>query len=251
MYPRTSKVQTISNSVGDRQGPASDLTGQVSQDRYLFILTFHGLGHPPRTLPAEEEECWVETQTFASILDVVKGRGNARITFDDANESDYTIALPLLCERKLSATFFVVSDRIDQPGYLSRAQIQELQAAGMTIGSHGKQHRMWTQLPVEQLHEEIVNAKSQLERICGQSITEAACPFGAYNRTVLRKLRESGFLRIYTSDGGPASVRASVLARNTVVNSDDAHRAKEMVTDVPRGPRAIWRHSKLAFKRWR
>ena len=103
----------------------------------LFLLNFHGLGKPAGHLSDGEKQCWIDPQFFAEILDAVSRRKDVELTFDDSNESDYTIALPLLKARRLVARFFVVADRIGKAGYLSKGQIQELCAEGMTIGSHG------------------------------------------------------------------------------------------------------------------
>ena len=95
-----------------------------------FLLNFHGLGKPPQELPAGEENYWVDPGLFMAVLDQVCGREDIQITIDDANESDYAIALPLLRERKLKAGFFLVAGRIDQKGFLSSQQIKILVCRG-------------------------------------------------------------------------------------------------------------------------
>ncbi|MFZ0376580.1 MAG: polysaccharide deacetylase family protein, partial [Solirubrobacteraceae bacterium] len=75
-------------------------------------LTFHGIGRPERPLGRGEGDVWVSEARFLSLLDVAASRDDVRITFDDGNASDIEIALPALRERELSATFFVVADRL-------------------------------------------------------------------------------------------------------------------------------------------
>ena len=51
-------------------------------------------------------------------------------------------------------------------------------------------------------------------------MTEAACPFGSYDRRVLESLRGSGYRRVYTSDRGTTDAEDYLQARNTVGPDD-------------------------------
>jgi peptidoglycan/xylan/chitin deacetylase (PgdA/CDA1 family) len=217
----------------------------------LFHLNFHGLGEPAGDISASEKQCWIDPKFFADILDAIKERTDVELTFDDANESDYTIALPLLKGRKLVARFFVVADRIGKKGYLSKEQIQPLRAEGMTIGSHGMRHLPWARLSEPQLNEELLEARERLQQISGAAMTEAACPFGSYNRRVLSKLRQSGYRKVYTSDGGPAKKDAWLQPRNTIIRPYDLQNVVRLAGEVPSGSKGLWRKCKLALKRWR
>ena len=217
----------------------------------MVILNFHGLGEPASTQSRSDGLYWTDPRFFAAILETVRDRRDVLVTFDDSYESDYSIALPLLKASKMTARFFVVASRMGQSGYLSGKQIQALCAEGMTIGSHGMHHRKWTALSDHELEEEVVEARDRIEQMTGRRVLEAACPFGGYNRRVLRRLRASGFQRVYTSDGGPASAEFWIQPRNTIVRDDDLERVLSIVTEVPSGPRAAWRRLKLRLKRWR
>jgi peptidoglycan/xylan/chitin deacetylase (PgdA/CDA1 family) len=187
----------------------------------------------------------------AGILEAVREREDVEITFDDSNESDFTIALPLLKERKLSARFFVVANRVDQPDYMSSRQVQTLCAEGMTVGSHGLDHRPWPELSGEELQAELVGAKRRLEEVCGRPVTEAACPFGRYDRRVLQGLKAAGFQRVYTSDRGPAVPGAWFQPRISLCRADDAERVSRLLCERHGGWKAMTRQLKLALKRWR
>jgi len=188
----------------------------VSQGKPIVNLTFHGIGEPERPFEPGENEVWVSTERYVTILDSVRNREDVRVTFDDGNSSDYRIALPDLRSRGLKAAFFVTAGFVDRPGYLSQSEIRELADCGMRIGTHGMNHQSWRGLCETDLRIEIVDSKRLLEQILGQTITEAACPFGGYNRHVLKLLRESGFERVYTSDRGLAFEEDWLQPRNTV-----------------------------------
>src|SRR5437868_2896315 len=61
------------------------------------------------------------------------------LTFDDGLADQYD-ARPMLEELGLNATFFVNTGRLGRSGYLTTAQLVELQAAGHEIGGHTVNH---------------------------------------------------------------------------------------------------------------
>jgi peptidoglycan/xylan/chitin deacetylase (PgdA/CDA1 family) len=217
----------------------------------LFILNLHGIGIPKRDVPASEQRVWLEPSQFHTVLDFASAQTNIQWTFDDANDSDHTIALPALVARNLKAQFFVVADRVDRPGYLSITQIKDLLAAGMGMGSHGWAHRRWAGLSPKDLHQELVEAKDRLEQLTQTKITAASCPFGSYNRKVIRALQEAGFQRAYTSDGGPVKAGAFLLARNTVQRGCELASLRQITTVKAGAVRRVCRSLKLLVKRWR
>ena len=56
------------------------------------------------------------------------------LTFDDGFSSDYQLVLPELKKLQAAATFFIVTDWLETPGYLTRQQVRDLSDAGMQIG---------------------------------------------------------------------------------------------------------------------
>jgi peptidoglycan/xylan/chitin deacetylase (PgdA/CDA1 family) len=181
-----------------------------------LILTFHGLGEQiPAGASEAERKVWVPVEWFESIVQALPGDGVA-LAFDDGNASDAEHALGVLTRLGRHARFFVLAGKIGAPGYLTEQQIGQLHAAGMTIGSHGLHHRDWRKLPDDELQAELVGSRRVLEELLGAEIGEAACPFGSYDRRVLRGLRAAGYRRVYNSDGGPAGVRSWLAPRNTV-----------------------------------
>jgi peptidoglycan/xylan/chitin deacetylase (PgdA/CDA1 family) len=219
--------------------------------QHLYNLNFHGLGESKRQLSPGEEDYWVNSQLFGAILDSINGRDDIQITFDDANESDYTLALPLLRERRMSARFFIVAQRINQTNFLSSRQIQTLCTEGMVIGNHGMRHRRWIELTKTELHEELVEAKDIIEQIIGGPVLEAACPFGDYNRRVLRMLHNSGYRKAYTSDGGIAFADSWIQPRISVLRSYDLTHVLRLCATAASSDSGFIRNFKFFLKRWR
>lgn len=198
-------------------------------------LIFHGIGTPARTLEPGEATYWISRDHFASVLDQICALPDPKricISFDDGNKSDLDIGLPLLLARGLTADFFVLTGRIGQVGSLDTGDILALQAAGMTIGSHGINHLKWSSLERHMLQAEVADSRSMLESICGKPIESAAIPFGAYNAGVLRALRAAGYASAYSSDGGTMALdaflrpRSSVTGAMTLGQTDDILAAK-------------------------
>jgi len=180
------------------------------------ILTFHGVGPVSRPMDDGERECWLERKALEALLDLVRGLAHVQLTFDDGNRSDVEIALPALLARGLVATFFVCSGRLHQPSFLSREHLLKLRASGMAVGSHGVAHIPWRKLAAPQLCDELQTSRRVLESACAAPVDAAACPFGAYDRTVLAALRRAGYRRAYTSDGGASAENQWLQARTTI-----------------------------------
>jgi peptidoglycan/xylan/chitin deacetylase (PgdA/CDA1 family) len=214
-------------------------------------LTFHGIGAPKRRLDAGERNVWVSRDRFVSLLDLVRARDDVAISFDDGNLSDVEHAMPALSERGLVATFFVVAGRLGTPHFVDEEAVRVLAAEGMEIGCHGMGHRPWRGLDEQALREELVDARTALERVIERPVTRAACPFGSYDRRVLRTLRGCGYERVYTSDGGTARPTDFLQARNSIGVNDDSTVLERIAAVDSTGRRALGRRAKLAIKRWR
>lgn len=179
------------------------------------IITFHGLGEPPPGASEAERAVWVPARWLEAIVAAAPAQGLS-FAFDDGNASDVELALPILQAHGLSARFFILTGRIDRPGYLTAEDVVRLHSAGMLIGSHGLDHRDWRTVTDSELRSETVDSRAILAGLTGAPVTEAACPFGSYDRRVLRALRAAGYERVFTSDGGPGTTGASVMPRTSI-----------------------------------
>jgi len=198
-----------------------------------LILNFHGLGSPPAYVDADEAPFWLRPAFFAEVLDLVRGLRGVHITFDDGNASDFEAALPELARRGQTAEFFLVASKIDEPGYLTRAQISEMVAAGMTIGTHGMAHRAWPDCDDRTLAVEINDARARIAAVTARPVTSASCPFGAYDRRTLQALRAAGFDRVYTSDRGVARSDDWLQCRNTLRFGDTLVNVEQLLRCSP------------------
>ena len=152
---------------------------------------------------------------------------NILITFDDGNRSDLEIGAPLLKQHGLKAQFFVLTGRMDMAGYLSVDDIHELRDMGFQIGSHGRDHVNWAQQSPDLLEQEVRGSRAALQQAMGAPVTEAAIPFGSYNRAVLSAIRGAGYSAAWTSDGGDTNPTGFLRPRHSVrsdMSLDDVRR---------------------------
>ena len=187
-------------------------------ERQIGII-FHGIGTPRRTLEPGEAPYWISVAEFEAMLDRIKAHPiphRFRLTFDDGNLSDHDIALPRLVDRGLTAHFFVLTGRIGQHGSLDAAHIHGLQAAGMTIGSHGIAHRNWRSLDAAALDQELAQSRTVLQSLCGLPVKTAGIPFGSYDCRVLTALRRAGYDAAWSSDRGWMNPQAFLRPRTSV-----------------------------------
>jgi peptidoglycan/xylan/chitin deacetylase (PgdA/CDA1 family) len=232
------------------QGAAAHVRWLGTVQQRQINLTFHGIGAPNRPLDRGEADVWLTEAQFFSVLDVVGPRDDILITFDDGNVSDVENALPALRARGLRARFFVCAGRLGRAGFVNEDDVRELRSAGMSIGSHGMHHVRWRKMSQSDIQCEIVEAKQVLEDALEAPVEEAACPFGAYDRRSLSALRDAGFKRVYSSDGGPTSAKDWVVARNTVHRWDSAKSVEGMLTSSG-GSVSLTHKARRSIKRWR
>jgi peptidoglycan/xylan/chitin deacetylase (PgdA/CDA1 family) len=217
----------------------------------LVNVCFHGIGSPARELEPGEAPYWIAESEFLRILDVLAGREEVRLSFDDGNASDVEIGLPALRERGLRATFFALAGRLGSPGSLSGPDLRDLTAAGMTIGSHGMDHVPWRGLSPAAVTRELEDARATLAQESGTAVDQAALPLGRYDRTTLGHLRRLGYTAVHTSDRRPAREGAWLQPRHSVRAGDSAESVARDMLAPPTLPTRVRGAAVGLVKRWR
>ena len=181
-----------------------------------IVLTFHGIGTPRRPLDPGEEPFWVNEQAFADAVAAAAENSKVEITFDDGNASDAEIALPILKQARMTATFFVLAGRLGEAGSLHPRDVATLVAEGMTVGSHGADHIDWTRATDETMRRELYDARARIEDAAGVAVDALSIPFGAFDKRTLERAAAAGYSSVHTSTGGVAAHDAWFVPRNTV-----------------------------------
>jgi peptidoglycan/xylan/chitin deacetylase (PgdA/CDA1 family) len=135
------------------------------------------------------------------------------LTFDDGHDSGYRHALPLLRDRGLSATFFVTTDFVaGRLGFCSWTQLAEMSRYGMAIQSHGRTHRFFDDLSDAEAREELVSAKTAIERGTGGHVHAISFPGGRYRIRDIGLGTGAGYRLFFTSAVGVNSPEAFTRA---------------------------------------
>lgn len=135
------------------------------------------------------------------------------ITFDDGWKSQYTNGLPILSKYQMLATYYLTSNFLEQPEYLTKLEVNSLKMSGGEIASHSVTHPFLTQSPLSSMLSELTQSKTDLENDFGK-INSFSLPYDDYNDTVINSIKT------YYS-----SARISDTGYNNI-NNFDAYRLK-------------------------
>lgn len=123
------------------------------------------------------------------------------ITFDDGGRGAFTHAANALERRGWRGHFFVATDFIDTPTFLSRAEIRNLRERGHIIGSHSASHPLrMSACSVRQMREEWRASNEKLADITGEKTTIASVPGGHFSKQVAETAAASGIETLFNSE---------------------------------------------------
>jgi len=139
------------------------------------------------------------------------------LTFDDGDLSGYTDAAPILESHGFRADFFIVSQWIGRPGFMTRDHLRDLLRRGHGVHSHSRTHPVLPSLTDAHIEEEVAGSRSELEAITGSPVSYFSIPGGAYDERVVVAARRAGYRRLLNSVEGYNDSRepAFVLRRFT------------------------------------
>ena len=176
------------------------------------------------------------------------------LSFDDGYEDNWRVVLPMLQERRMKAVFYVVTNDIGQPGYMTWDNLFDLEHGGMEIGSHTANHIPLTTLTPTEQRDELRLSKLLLEWRGMGTIYSFSYPNGAYDDSIVTMLAEENYLTAVTGEAGlntfetnpyrlhrvniPAPHLGLTEFRLRLLKADLAARAAVRVAELPEGLRA-------------
>ena len=138
--------------------------------------------------------------TIFELSETSAPRPNLLFTFDDGGTSAQRIA-KMLDQRNWRAHFFITTDYIGQPGFMSAGQIRELKQQGHVIGSHSCSHpRRMSSCSSEEVLNEWRRSTEVLTELTGDLVTIASVPRGNYSTKVAQAARQAGIKFLFTSE---------------------------------------------------
>ena len=144
------------------------------------------------------------------------------ISFDDGWETQFEYARTALEKYHFPATFFIVTDYVGRPGFVTWPQLQILIMEGMRIGSHSRSHPHLNRItsPTE-LWDQIYNSKTVLETQLESPVEEFAYPYGSYSVATEVAVKEAGYRTARGCCSGIAHTSADVFALRAVMVPND------------------------------
>jgi peptidoglycan/xylan/chitin deacetylase (PgdA/CDA1 family) len=228
--------------------------------RRVTILCYHGVtkhaggaGEDPKALQvnhlrfAAHLDFLQRNYNIVSLDDYLLARSEGRrlgaysviLTFDDGFRNFLTVAAPLLAERKLPATVFLITDKASQehPGerrngwtpeddrqYLSWSEARKLkQEYGFEFGSHTCSHSPLLGLSREATDRELLHSRNQLVTQLGVERPTLSYPKGEYSSILAEDARKLGYACAVTTDRGQNEWDHDLftLGRALIGNNDD------------------------------
>lgn len=131
------------------------------------------------------------------------------ISFDDGFQDNFSNALPILKRHHFPATIFLVSDLVGKSNdMLNIDQIKTMQSSQIDFGSHTVNHSILSHLKENEIVDEVLRSKQDLEEILHTEVFLFAYPKGKrrhYNETAKAELEKAGYLAAFTTENGPLS----------------------------------------------
>ena len=195
----------------------------------LTILYYHAIR--PETLP---RFLW-QLSAIEAFGDCVSPdyRGSAAsrpkiaITFDDAFQSVFDLALPELRKRGMPCAVFVPTACIggaptwemegacpDRSEVLANAEtLRQAASNGVGLGAHARTHPRLTSLSADLERDEIAGSKADLEQIAGRTVDMFSFPYGDFNERTLQLCREAGYRFAYSITPAKADLCETAMLR--------------------------------------
>ncbi len=215
------------SSTGSGTGSAGDLPATLPADAVVVhvpILMYHYVDAEPPPMGPYADSLTVRTPEFRSQLSHLAAQGYrtldlaavylamaagtpyeykaVAITFDDGGLDNYTVAFPLLKEHGFTATFFIITEEIGRPGYMTWDMVREMAAAGMSIQSHTAFHSDLRSITDKKLRAELAGSRATIEEETGLVPYALCYPAGAYDERAIAAARDAGYLLAVTTKPG-------------------------------------------------
>ena len=141
----------------------------------------------------------VEEAAFEEQVKALQGK-DVVFTFDDGGVSFLTIVAPTLEKYGMRGVFFISTNYLGTPGFLTAEQVNELEERGHVIGSHSHSHpNNIASLPADAMYEEWCVSCNVLKSIVGHEILYASIPNGYGSKKLNASAQKAGITELYTS----------------------------------------------------
>lgn len=141
------------------------------------------------------------------------------LTFDDADGSQYTNALPILDSAGYKGVFFVMTVVLNHPKYFTKEQVKQLAAQGHIIGCHTWDHHNVTHYQAADWEQQIARPIAELEQLTGRPIKYFAYPNGLWNEDAIVQLKKYSFTAAFQLAAKPDKKEPLFTIRRIIADS--------------------------------
>jgi len=209
-------------------GINSETLRVYEQEDFLPILGYHYVVPDDQEIPESKKFLEIHASKFEEQIDYMTNTLGCRwftfgdlmenyvlknekipkqacvISFDDGRKDSYTRIFPILKKYGVVATFYVITDLLGKPAYMTWEQADELYRGGHEIGSHSlfggslvntkwfedKFGRIFNN---EDLVVQIKKSKEKLEKR-GYNVKTFAYPLGEWDENIVQVVKDSGYI---------------------------------------------------------
>lgn len=198
----------------------------------------------------------VPVLSMSEALDALEGRSvmprrAVVLSFDDGYENFREHALPVLQECGFPSIVYAIAGMLGgraewlaadghaTPRLMDGAQLRELAAHGVEVGSHSMHHVRLAHLPPAQQRAELRDSRERLADLLGRPVDHVCYPYGVHDEVTLQAAAEAGYRSGVTCQRGAATPAFDALAlpRKAVSQGDDlaGFLWKLFAKDAPKG----------------
>ena len=164
----------------------------------------------PEEFASQMDALQADGYTTISVLDFLRAKKGKQqlpekpvvVTFDDGYSDNYTEALPILEQRGMKATVFMVTNDVGLPGYLTWDQLHDMEKRGIELGSHTANHLPLTDMTLDEARDEVQKSKLMMEWKGLKTVFVLSYPNGKYDKFLPNILKEEEYLAAVTGDAG-------------------------------------------------
>jgi len=139
----------------------------------------------------------IEFITFNKFKEIIKSdidKNYLLLTIDDAFESFYLNAWPILKSKKIPFILFVSTREIGKYGYMNWEQIKEIESYNfVTIGNHSHSHEYLIDWSDEKIIEDLKTSINIFKKELGYSPNIFSYPFGEYSLSLKKIVSDLNF----------------------------------------------------------